>query len=214
MTAGSLTSDPPLPSAGHVLEEAWLEIGGADAARWRQQCPDFAAPDEPSPANLDALELPVTGPATDRLAPESDVGRGEEVSRFGKRDPVGSGAGHRRQSAEPELPELPELEPELELPDEEDVPEPSDFFVGVGLLSVPVDFSPDVPPSVEDEPSDFVSLVPPLSFERAAARELEPRSFFAQPLPLKWIDGAEKTFVIVPSAPHSGQNRGPSASMP
>ena len=97
---------------------------------------------------------------------------------------------------------------------DEDVREPSDFFVGAGLLSVPAFFSPDVPPSVEDELSDLESLVPPLSFERAAARELEPRSFFAQPLPLKWIDGAEKTLVIVPSAPHSGQKRGPSASIP
>ena len=112
---------------------------------------------------------------------------------------------------------MPELELEPVADDDEDL-EPSVFFAAAGLLSVPVDFSPDDPPSVPDEPSDepldFDSLVSPLSFERAAARTLEPRSFFAQPLPLKWIDGAEKTFVIVPSAPHSGQKRGPSASIP
>jgi hypothetical protein len=42
----------------------------------------------------------------------------------------------------------------------------------------------------------------------------EPRSFFAQPVPLKWIAGAVKPFVIVPSAPHSGQNRGPWSFIP
>jgi hypothetical protein len=183
-----------------------------DTPRRCQQRPDLAAPDEPPAADLDALELPVAGPATNRLAPKPDVRSRQDVGRFGKRDPVGGGAGHRRQSAEPELEPEPELEFELLVEDE--LPELSVFVVGAGLLSVPVDFSPDEPPSVEDEPSDLVSLVPPLSLERAAARELEPRSFFAQPLPLKWIDGAEKTFVIVPSAPHSGQKRGPSASIP
>jgi hypothetical protein len=146
-----------------------------------------------------------------------DIRRCEQIRRFGKGDPVGGGAGHRRQSVEPE-PELelepePELEPELL--EEPLVPDPSVFLAGAGLVSVPPDVSvEDDPLSVEDELSDFASLVPPLSFERAAARELEPRSFLAQPLPLKWIDGAEKTFVIVPSAPHSGQKRGPSPSMP
>jgi hypothetical protein len=210
-------------SAGHVLEEAGLEIGGVDPPRRREQRPDFAAPDEPPTADLDALELPAPGPAADRLAAKADVGRGQQIGGFGKGDPVGRCAGHPRQSAEPE-PEPdpdPELEPELELEplaDDDEDPEPSVFFVAAGLLSVPLDFSLDDPPPVPDEPSDepldLDSLVSPLSFERAAARTLEPRSFFAQPLPLKWIDGAEKTFVIVPSAPHSGQKRGPSASIP
>lgn len=35
------------------------------------------------------------------------------------------------------------------------------------------------------------------------------RSFFAQPVPLKWIVGVAKPLTIVPSAPHSGQKRGP-----
>ena len=43
--------------------------------------------------------------------------------------------------------------------------------------------------------------------------ELE-RSFFAQPVPLKWIVGGAKAFVIVPSAPHSGQNFGPGSLIP
>ena len=39
---------------------------------------------------------------------------------------------------------------------------------------------------------------------RAAARAR--RSFFAQPVPLKWIVGAREGLRIVPSAPHTGQN--------
>jgi hypothetical protein len=223
MAAGSLTSEPPLASAGHVLEETGLEIGGVDTSRRGQQRPDFAAPDEPPTADLDALELPAPGPAADRLAPKADVGRCQQIRGFGKGDPVGGCAGHRRQSPEPELEPEPEPEPEPELEpdavvDEDEVPDPSVFFVCAGLLSLPADFSLDDPPSVadppSDEPPDLVSLVSPLSLERAAARTLEPRSFFAHPLPLKCIDGAEKTFVIVPSAPHSGQKRGPSASIP
>jgi hypothetical protein len=46
------------------------------------------------------------------------------------------------------------------------------------------------------------------------ARNAEPRSFFAQPVPLKWIAGAVNPFVIVPSAPHSGQKRGPCSWIP
>jgi hypothetical protein len=58
------------------------------------------------------------------------------------------------------------------------------------------------------------------SFEEAAssagfdALEAEPRSFFAQPVPLKWIAGVVKPFVIVPSSPHSGQKRGPCSWIP
>jgi hypothetical protein len=40
------------------------------------------------------------------------------------------------------------------------------------------------------------------------------RSFLAQPEPLKWIAGVVNAFVIVPSAPHSGQNRGPWSLIP
>jgi hypothetical protein len=79
----------------------------------------------------------------------------------------------------------PEREPLVEL----DEPDPSDFFAGVFLPSVP-DSPPDAAaPSLEEELSLLrslvASLVPAVSFERAAARELDVRSFFAQPLPLK-----------------------------
>jgi hypothetical protein len=95
------------------------------------------------------------------------------------------------------------------------VPELSAFLAGVDFVSAAEESAPDEPArSVELVLSDPPSLELALSFERALARALEPRSFLAQPLPLKWTDGAEKTFVIVPSAPHSGQKRGPSAVIP
>jgi hypothetical protein len=79
-------------------------------------------------------------------------------------------------------------------------------FISVDLVSVVVDSPPDeAVRSAEVLSSAPASLGPAPSLDRALARALEPRSFFAQPLPLKWTDGAEKTFVIVPSAPHSGQ---------
>jgi hypothetical protein len=40
------------------------------------------------------------------------------------------------------------------------------------------------------------------------------RSFFAQPLPLKWTAGGTNALRMVFSAPQAGQNRGPGASMP
>ena len=91
----------------------------------------------------------------------------------------------------------------------------SAFLAGVAFVSDADESLPDEPArSLELAPSDPPSVEPAPSFERALARALEPRSFFAQPLPLKWTDGAENTFVIVPSAPHSGQKRGPSAVIP
>jgi hypothetical protein len=109
-----------------------------------------------------------------------------------------------RQSSEPEV----ELDPLLA----RDAPALSAFFVGAVLPPESLDasfeateLSEDSAFSVEDVLSPLASLAPPFSFERAAARELELRSFLAQPLPLKWTDGAEKTFVMDPSAPHSGQ---------
>ena len=61
-------------------------------------------------------------------------------------------------------------------------------------------------PSPEPESLAAAAFV----FERA---EVE-RSFFAQPEPLKWTDGATKAFRSVPSAPQDGQNRGGGASIP
>jgi hypothetical protein len=41
-----------------------------------------------------------------------------------------------------------------------------------------------------------------------------PRSFLAQPVPLKWTAGAANCLRMVASAPHEGQNRGPGSLMP
>jgi hypothetical protein len=103
----------------------------------------------------------------------------------------------------PDDDEPPEDEsPEEELPEDS----PSDFVV------------PDLVPSVADPDPDDAALLSPLelafsSFDRAARADV-PRSFFAQPVPLKWTAGATNALVIVPSAPHSGQNFGPWSFMP
>ena len=69
-------------------------------------------------------------------------------------------------------------------------------------------FEPAAPPA--ESP---LSLDAPDSVFDLERLELE-RSFFAQPEPLKWTDGATKAFRSVPSAPQAGQNRGAGASMP
>jgi hypothetical protein len=203
-----------------------LKIGGADTAWRRQQRPNLASPDEAAPTDLDALELAGPRPAADGFATEADVGRGQQIRRFGEGDPVGGGSGHRRQSAEREPESLDELdEPESDEPDELEVLELSAFLAGAALRSTAAEPSLDEPVRSDEDglavltSLDLASLVPPslapaLSFERAALRALELRSFLAQPLPLKWTDGAENTLVIVPSAPHSGQKCGPSAAIP
>ena len=99
------------------------------------------------------------------------------------------------------------LEPESRLEEPDDAL--SDFLPSPEPES-PLVFEPAlVEPSADPSPL----ALPDSSFFRAERLD-EPRSFLAQPVPLKWTDGAENTFVIVPSDPHSGQNRGPSASMP
>src|SRR4029079_2246640 len=79
-----------------------------------------------------------------------------------------------------------------------------------------------VEPELEPEPalaslpleSDFaVSSFFDVDDPRAEELDVE-RSFFAQPEPLKWIAGAAKAFVIVPSAPPSGQNFGTPSLIP
>jgi hypothetical protein len=75
---------------------------------------------------------------------------------------------------------------------------------------------PEPPPELLPDPS----LEPLLSPDDAALAALvrvplvEDRSFLAQPDPLKCTAGDVSAFVIVPSAPQAGQNRGPSALMP
>ena len=74
----------------------------------------------------------------------------------------------------------------------------------------------------DDERSDEVELDAEPSFELSpddafdAARvafEL-PRSFLAQPEPLKWIVGAVNSLRIVPSLPHDRQKFGPGSLIP
>jgi hypothetical protein len=87
-----------------------------------------------------------------------------------------------------------------------DVPA-SDFFG-----SAPDEPESEPEPSAEDFESPADAAEPPSSFD-LEARAVD-RSFFAQPLPLKWTVGATNAFVIVPSAPHSGQNFGPWSLIP
>ena len=78
------------------------------------------------------------------------------------------------------------------------------------------------PPAVDVEPpeSSFEppepdsTFVSPPDLADAARVALDARSFFAQPLPLKCTAGVLKPLCSVPSAPHAGQKRGPSALMP
>lgn len=101
-----------------------------------------------------------------------------------------------------------DVEVPFESPESREVPE-SVFFA-----SVPVEPESDAvsrpEPSVDFFASPAVAAVSSFAFD---ARAVE-RSFFAQPLPLKWIVGATHFFVIVPSAPHSGQNFGPGSLIP
>src|SRR3954454_2464751 len=78
----SRTSVPP------VLEEPGLEGVGANAARPRDQRPDLAAPDESTPAELDALQAARPRPAADRRRGEVDVRFGEDRLCLTERDPV------------------------------------------------------------------------------------------------------------------------------
>ena len=63
--------------------------------------------------------------------------------------------------------------------------------------------------SLEEPPDD-----PPEELLAALVLDEPPRSFFAQPDPLKWIAGDENCLRIVPSRPHDGQNFGPAALIP
>jgi len=71
------------------------------------------------------------------------------------------------------------------------------------------------PPDSSSEPVEPDStLTSPPDRADAARVALEARSFFAQPLPLKWTAGVLKPLWSVLSAPQAGQKRGPSALMP
>ena len=71
--------------------------------------------------------------------------------------------------------------------------------------------SDDAAEEVDDEPSFEPS--PEDDFDARVALEL-PRSFFAQPEPLKWIVGGANSLRIVPSRPHDRQKFGPGSLIP
>jgi hypothetical protein len=100
-----------------------------------------------------------------------------------------------------EDPEDPEsLDPE---PDDEPDPDPEPDSDEPDPAPSPDDLAPDPAPSSDDlEPEDDLE-----------ALEL-PRSFFAQPDPLKWIVGGANSLRIVPSSPHEGQKSGPGSFRP
>jgi hypothetical protein len=93
-------------------------------------------------------------------------------------------------------------------PDEPDEPDPAD----------PVDVPEDPEPWDEDDPSpDDPASFPPSDDEPRDAfvpEEAAPRSFFAQPEPLKWIVGGANCLRSVCSAPHVGQNSGAGSLSP
>jgi hypothetical protein len=94
---------------------------------------------------------------------------------------------------------------------------PADVLPEAGVASEPEAPSPPDPlpfPDPDSAPPPSEAELDPLSAEADAAfeaeRDAELRSFFAQPLPRKWIVGAENAFRTGP-APHTGQVVGPSA---
>ncbi len=91
--------------------------------------------------------------------------------------------------------------------DEDDVDEGG---VDDGGESEDADDDDESPEPEDDESSPLDSAC----LEALVPGLLPPRSFFAQPDPLKWIVGAENCLRIVPSAPHDGQKWGPGSLIP
>ena len=60
----------------------------------------------------------------------------------------------------------------------------------------------------------FAGVSSPVFAAAALVEVALPRSFLAQPEPLKWIAGAANCLRIVPSAPHEGQKFGPGSLSP
>ena len=139
--------------------------------------------------------FPDAGPAADRRGTELDVRGLEDLGRLGQGDPVGRGAGH--QSASP---------------------------LGLaGVVAWPGPDAPPFPPSgSRHRRSSRSSSVGPLAVPRRRAvvpgrgravaggrlrrrpcvDAAAPRSFFAQPEPLKWTAGATNALRIGPP-PHT-----------
>lgn len=100
-----------------------------------------------------------------------------------------------------------ELEPSLELERSFEL----ELDIDDESVSV-VDVDPPDSSLEPDEPDSTLASPPDRADDARVA--LEARSFFAQPLPLKWTAGVLKPLRSVPSAPQAGQKRGPSALMP
>jgi hypothetical protein len=87
-------------------------------------------------------------------------------------------------------------------------PPPAGFVSAAGA-----DFESGAAPSADSFVTDSFDD-PASSPDLDDAFNAELRSFFSYPVPLKWIAGVVNPFVIVPSAPQSGQNRGPWSFIP
>jgi hypothetical protein len=190
-----------------VLEQARLEIGSVDAAGRCDQRANLAASDETPATELDALDLPGSGPAPDRRGSKAHVRGGQDLGGFLEADPVGSGHPQASldvdalapfESVDEPPPLFPEPPDSFEPARDEPSPEPDECSLEPGEPSLEAVEPPD-----SDAAAAFVFV--PLELDR---------SFLAQPEPLKWTDGATKALRRVSSAPQAGQNFGAGASIP
>jgi hypothetical protein len=72
----------------------------------------------------------------------------------------------------------------------------------------------DDEPESDDDDSDDDPDSPEEDRDARVAPDEPPRSFLAQPEPLKWMVGGANRLRSVPSAPHDGQNFGPGSLIP
>jgi hypothetical protein len=108
------------------------------------------------------------------------------------------------ESEEPDDEEVSDEAEEPEEPDDEEVSDEADEPDDVPLAAALALESPPLAPSESPEPA----LAP------TCLKLDPPRSFFAQPDPLKWIAGTANCLRIDPSAPHDGQKSGPGSLIP
>ena len=106
--------------------------------------------------------------------------------------------------------------PEGEVPPPE--PEEPDEPESLDELEDPESVDPDPDEEPDPEPDSDDPEAAPSPDDLALEDDLEPdelpRSFFAQPDPLKWIVGGANSLRIVPSSPHEGQKSGPGSFRP
>jgi hypothetical protein len=109
--------------------------------------------------------------------------------------------------------EVDEVPDDDEPPDDDPDDPPDDVDeVDVPALEEPEDDELESDPDDSALDSDFDS--PDAVLAAALVLEELPRSFFAQPDPLKWIAGAANCLRMDPSAPHDGQKFGPGSLIP